>query len=212
MDRSVLKPLRWLAPGVLFYLLTLPVISLLPVEASVKVGLDYELFHLPIAAIVFSLFYNVLNVRYYSNASFHREVTTNIESRLWQTAHPNTARPVAWTDKLARDLFYHLVDKDPSLTARSQNIYFNGFVWTTIADARAVSLLVLFMTLGMLLSSPSNSTALTGAGLNLLVFCLSFPGSYLVTKKHIQLGNEQLDYIVAHYSNEVRDFVTRQGL
>ena len=101
MTRQSLKWLRWLAPGALFYLLTLSLVPALPGWLSQSVSLDFPLFQLPIAALLFAAAYDVGGARLHSNAKFHSRIKTNIEDRLWQIARAPDLRPSAWTDRIA---------------------------------------------------------------------------------------------------------------
>jgi len=212
MSRQLLKWLRWLAPGVLFYLLTLPLVPILPSWLSLNVSLGFSVFELPIAALIFASIYDITGIRLHSNEKFHSRIKSNIEDRLWSIARSPAARPSAWTDRVARDVFYKLVDNDNSLTARSEIIYFNGFLWTTSADLRAVSLMIFMLSLGMLLAAPSNNTVLTALVINAAAFALSFLISEALTRRHISLGDEQLDYIETHLKSELSTKIASLGV
>lgn len=212
MTRQTLKWLRWLAPGALFYLLTLCLVPAIPDWLSFNVTLNFPLFELPIAALIFAGIYDVAGARLHSNAKFHSRIKTNIEDRLWEIARAPAARPSTWTDRMARDVFYQLVDNDKSLTARSENIYFNGFLWTTSADLRAVSLLVFMLSAGMALAAPSNDAVRTGLLINAAAFGLSFLVSEALTRRHIAMGNEQLEYIETHLKSELSTKLTSLGV
>lgn len=203
MARQSLKWLRWFAPGALFYLLTLPLVPALPTGLTFSATLDFPLFQLPIAALIFAALYDVAGARLHSNAKFHSRIKINIEDQLWNIARSPAARPSAWTDRMARDVFYQLVDNDNSLTARSENIYFNGFLWTTSADLRAVSVLIFLFGAGMALAAPSNDAVRDGLLINAAAFGLSFLISEVLTRRHIALGNEQLEYIETHLKSEL---------
>lgn len=212
MNRQLLKWLRWLTPGILFLFLTLYLAPALPSWSSYNLSLDFPLFELPVAALIFAAFYDVTGMRLHSNARFHSRVKANIEDRLWKIARSPAPRPSAWSDRVARDVFYQLVDNDKSLTARSENIYFNGFLWTTSADVRAISLLISVLALGMLIADPSNSIVIGTICINATAFILSFILSEIITRRHISLSDEQIDYIETHFKNELSAKLTSLGL
>lgn len=102
-------------------------------------------------------------------------------------------------DKRIRNVFYNIVDSDPSLIIRSKNIYFNGIFWTSSADALIISL---FFILVYSISGIGNAAEIRiiftyTAGIALLL--------HLITvNKHVNLQVDQLDYIETNNSKEVK--------
>lgn len=211
MDRKLLKWLRLVMPGLIAMVLLLPVKAQLATLYDSTLPFEVGAIELPLFALIIGIVYHVLGIRGYFNFKFHQRVTRNIRQRLWSAARP-TPPPSDWDDKKSRDTFYNLVDNDNSLTARTDMIYFNGALWTSAADVRAVGLIVSAIALGMIISNPNDAAAIVLLGVNAAAVVLSIPVSHLITKQHIKLGDEQLDYIAAHLKIELDRLIANYGL
>lgn len=211
MDRKTLKFLRLVMPGLIAMLLLLPVKDQLSLFYESELPFELGLLEVPLFAFVVGAIYYVLGLRGQFNFQFHQKVKSNIKDRLW-TAARTTSAPSEWDDKKARDIFYRLIDNDNTLTARSEIIYFNGLIWTSIADARALGTILSAVAVGMLLIDSSSVNALVLLVVNVAAVVVSFPLSYLVTKHHIKLGDEQLDYIGSQLKGDLDTYISNYGL
>ena len=211
MELSVLKSLRGIAPAILFSVLFAPLAPLLP-SIPLKLPMPTEWGFLSAGAVIFAFIYATLPLREISNSEFHRRVRSNIDSRLWAIARGALPQPQGWTNREAMQVFYNLIDNDESLKTKTKNIYANGFLWTTAADLRFIGFCSLLIHLGYLLAMPNNLSVLGGIVLNLVALVLSYIMSETTTKKHISLGNEQLDYIRVNLKVKLEEKLNLLGL
>jgi len=114
----------------------------------------------------------------------------------------------AKTDKLRSDrtlmhMFYRFIDIDPTLQEKAKRVRFNGLIWTSVIDAWAISLFGSAAYLATYLLVDRIHLALIGLG---LVAASGFCRSILIprlTKQHLDLSKEQLEFIELHYRQDV---------
>ncbi|MDP2117403.1 MAG: hypothetical protein Q8J71_08405 [Brevundimonas sp.] len=212
MNQTTLKWLRLFTPAALAWLLLLPVKEYVPFLGAEQPEFDISYFKLPLWAVALGVIYYIFNIRHYSNYRFHEKVRVNLRAMLWQIGRGSTPVPAEWTDKKVKGTFYHLVDNSNSLTSKSKLVYFNGYIWTLVADARAVAFLVAFLSVGMLFADPNNDAARISLSINAAVVAVSLFFSHMVTKKHIELSNDQLSYIEQHLKDKLDEALKRDSL
>ena len=103
------------------------------------------------------------------------------------------------------NVFYRQIDADKSLEARSEDIMFNGLVWTTLADAMAISIIFSISFTIVWATGILESFQLA------LGFLLVAGGTFvllkLATEKHLTMSENQLEYIEEHRrQNVIEDF------
>lgn len=164
-----------------------------------------------LASILLGLIYSFSPFRAWSNSKFHYDVNDNIVKRL-------TAPFVSDNEKLAnlgwqdiRNTFYRIVDNDETLKMKSKLVMFNGYIWTSVADLRAVAVLgILIFVLSALcskfvgLGTFSETRVVFPVFVLLVLFAISIPASRLVTKRHKSLSDEQCEFMLEHYQEYLR--------
>jgi hypothetical protein len=150
-----------------------------------------------VGAVVLGVLYRFSGLRSWINARHHERVNENIRSSLVRiSGHVDDRSRFSW--KKIRRVFYKLVDDDNSLTVLSKRIMFNGLLWTSAADLTAISAIFLGVSLIAVVIGVAGAEI---CGIIYFAFALvGVIGSYLTTKEHVALGNEQLELIEQEYS------------
>lgn len=210
MTREVLEWIRMAVPGTLVIVLAS---SLLLPDYDPLQGwhaLNAAKSGVALGALVVGVIINILGVRRYILVWTWATVNGNIRRQLLglvpaAALAPAAAALLAGDDRLMQ-VFYHFVDKDPSLVNKRDAVYTNGAVLSSSADVILVSLLgvVAHLFVGLL-----NEPAFEAAWL--IVFSLAFLIALAVLaaarRKHLRLSNDQLAYIGVHYRQQVADKV-----
>jgi len=107
-------------------------------------------------------------------------------------------------DKLT-NVFYYFIDNDKSLGERAKEVYFNGLIWSSLADFIVISPLAIIVYLIAFFITNNMQYMIFIAvcvGMCLLSIFLLMP---LLVKKHINLSNYQLTYIIEKSKKELHD-------
>jgi hypothetical protein len=204
MDRTTLKQLRVLIPGLILVLEFIPMLNIIGIKYEIDNGwLSYAF--LTIAALVIGTFYHISDIRLFITKSSLKKIDLNINEALVKIyAKPlsQEQRNFLKEKRRLKNIFYHLIDNDQSLTAKSQLIYFNGLLWTSTADLFLLSLFssIIYMGLGVITSETKA-----------WFFCIAFAATafiaylfhILTVHKHINLANEQIEFIETHHLKTV---------
>ncbi len=200
MDKKQLKQLRFVIPGVLFYAFYL-MLGYISGLWDVSIPENWQEAAFGTAPVVLGFLYYSLPLRNLANKPFAEQVQRRLTRGLARIAGaPFANNEYNW--KQASGIFWHFVDKDESLKSKSLDAYFNGLIWTTWSDVRAISFIYIFLSSAVLfINCPAGSYA---AILFVLLFAISFVGSHFVTKRHHEIGEEQLKIIELKYRDELR--------
>lgn len=157
-----------------------------------------------IPAIIAAIVYRTTPLRNWANQKNHNAVNTNIRTSLTEIGEgdPNSDK-AGW--KNIKGLFYRIIDSDESLKVQAKRAYFNGLLWTSVADLKAISIIYAVLSIAYHFSFSSQG-ALLSAGLFSLVALGTWPLSWKITAQHIQIGDEQLDRIRNFHSSQVKDY------
>jgi hypothetical protein len=205
MERKTLKFLRLLIPGLILIFEFLPMLNFLKINYKLGVGwLSYSFLVLP--AIVIGAVYHIYEIRYTVTNVSHRKIDLNIVSSLLKIYNKELSQDEYnyLKAKRLKHIFYNFIDKDPSLSAKSQLVYFNGLLWTSTADLFILTIFscILFIISGLIFLN-DNSIWLIGvlyAGIASLAICFHV----LTVIKHLKLSNDQLEYIETHNQLELK--------
>ncbi|WP_371055313.1 hypothetical protein [Rhodosalinus sp. K401] len=191
MSISALKKLRFFAPGVIAALGYF-ILGEFTGWWSQPDELSFEDLPKILPVFVVGVIYYVTPLRDRSNRKYFERVSENIRQGLYRIYGRDDINPEDWAR--VRVVFFQLIDSDESLREKAKIAYFNGAIWTTVADVRIISWiyavisLVLFVLLGN-----------TGALLAFISFSaislVTYPISNELTKKHMEIGDEQLTLI-----------------
>ena len=195
-----------LVPGVMLIFAMYPVAQLVDPTLEWRQLLQTDLasgIYLFIA-MALGLTYNYTPLRTISNKTYHEKVNVNLRTQALRVLPDNERDLDSYRWKDVRSIFYHFVDKDPSLKNQVSRAYCNGLAWTTFADLRAIAFIftMIYASCYFLLDSIA---FLWYALVAFALFVVSFAFSNISTKRHMQIGDEQIEYILVHYRQELAD-------
>ncbi|GAB2687072.1 hypothetical protein GCM10027037_06510 [Mucilaginibacter koreensis] len=212
MDQSTLKNLRLIIPGL---------ISLLAIFYPIKILKIYDLNNfissikdwndlIPLITMpsLIGVLYYVSNIRYVFWKSELHKVQENIKDRLVDTfindyTLQQQASLKSDKSRIMR-IFYHFVDSHPSLTTQSQNVKFNGLIWTTFLDTSIIT--CFFGAASITISIILKIKVLMLYGWILIVVCMvSYAAFRSLTKRHLMYSNEQIDSIIQLFKAELKN-------
>lgn len=203
MSIETLKKLRFLVPGIIIVLFWVMLGSLTG-DWKVQTSLALDELGNTAFALVLGLLYYVLPLRNWANRRYYDAVNSNITQALIEIGsgggNPDKS---SWKD--IKPLFYRLVDNDESLTKQSRIAMFNGLLWTSSADARAIA--IIFTIISVVYNFAFDSQgALIGVIIFSAIAAVTWPISYALTEMHKRIGDEQIEIIRRFYSREVEEF------
>lgn len=219
MSQETLKRFRLIVPGVIIlialYLLDLPFYDSIARKLGMGVPAWSELSEdtvlyllLVIVVVVLGGLYYAFDVRGPFLRDSLRRIRNNIRDQLLAPFEDDdTIAPAAARLRKGRTLlhiFYHFVDNDESLKQKAKRVYFNGLIWSTTADVMAVSTVSALLSLLLYIASGRTHYL----GLTAVFWAIYVLSAQVilprVTKRHIELGDNQLEFILVHYRDELR--------
>jgi hypothetical protein len=152
--------------------------------------------------IICGALYYVSPLRDWANRPFHNKVSANLRTELVRISDlPDNPQVFTWN--ALRGIFYWLIDHDVTLSKKATLLHWNGAVWTSCADVRAVS--VVFAASSFLLAWLRDDERGVVAGFVFAVAAaISVPLSSILTKRQKKLGREQLEVIEHFYQDVVK--------
>lgn len=206
MPLDVLKSLRFITPGVIIVLFWSFLGSVtgdwkldVPESAS-----DIQTF---LPAIIAGLVYYLTPLRDWANKKHFLLVNENIRQGLIRIGSGDVASPRSDWQKLRR-LFYKVVDSDESLKVQAKRAYFNGYIWTTVADVKALSLV--FAVYALLHHFVFDSQgALIGFAAFSILAALCWPVGAKITEKHLHIGDEQISTIEQFHRTAICEYFSK---
>ncbi|MEM9434193.1 MAG: hypothetical protein AAGA12_09745 [Pseudomonadota bacterium] len=211
MSNTTQKYLRFLIPGMLGYFALYFVCQSCDFcSIGWPTNLD-EVMKLT-AVLLIAFFYDFLRLRNLSNALPLFRVNAGIMERLKNpfVLEDDRIMRIPWNK--FKDVYYPIIDNDETLKVRSENIRFNGVLWSSAADLRAVAAVGLLFILAFGLVNKIgwyrgfDEAELLKSGLIFLVlFTVSFPISWVLTDKHRNLVLDQCDYMLLYKRGELEE-------
>lgn len=190
MTRNTLKALRLITPVAIFsayFALTAQILGF--TEFRAPSTLEGIIFNLP--AFLILLAYYVSPLRRLVNSGHHARIVENIRSRIVSIANlPNDKEK---QHRKAMDVFWRQIDTDETLKARSEIIMTNGFIWTSLADLSVLSIGFSILLFALVFYAGGPAVPLFFGTAIISIVSLLLQRS--VTKRHITLSEDQLDYI-----------------
>jgi hypothetical protein len=208
MSQETLKNLRFVVSGIILVAALLPLFATdltfawLKTELVSLQGLLYVVVIFPAGWL-----YYLSNLR----KAFIRESLQQIHANINdQMLAPCLSDPlINGAQKQLREgrellnIFYRFVDSDNSLKTRAGNVRFNGLMWTSVADSQAIA--TIFVLAYPIRFALGRHVCYLWLGLFCGLWFLVCEHLWMpiVTKRHIQLSNEQLDFIQQHFQKEL---------
>lgn len=210
MDKSTLKNIRLLAPGVIVLVCLLPIINLLNFKSVADKLPDAVILILLtfIAQIIGGIYYG-FNVRDLLWRQFVLKCHDNIWNKLIMPHHEDPCVQGVidhLTKKQATRIFYNIIDNDSSLSDQAHDVRLNGAVLTIIIDVLIISGFFLIAYLCALLITGMNVFGWSAIFMAFLQFFLWILKSR-VSKKHMRLETEQLEVIAQLHFIKVKSLL-----
>lgn len=209
MDVGTLKNLRSVWPGVLILTGGLPLFAYVTNSTiDFSEGLQWSTLGLGLAvATVIGYAYNLYCFRAVFNRRSHTRITDNIKRRLLDMGRTAPLTPERRTALLSSGqlmlVFYSLVDTNNTLQERAKLVRSNGIVWSSIADAVVLGAVfcVLYLPIWYVTKDEQFLTwSIASGGIALLAALILHPAA---EKRHIALGNDQLNFIESQLKPEL---------
>ncbi len=200
MSMNVLKWSRFVAPAVVFFLFYSILGKLTGLWSPIEMP-KYEEDFYSITILIIGLLYYILPIREFSNSYYSKKVNNNIVNEFVRISGITcNVDDFGW--KKIRSIYYYIIDKNKTLEKKASRAHFNGLFWTILADVCAFS--AIFGVICMLLFYLDIDGSLVSYFVFLLTYVLSFPASSLITDRHIEIANEQLEVIENFEQEKVR--------
>jgi hypothetical protein len=208
MTRTTLKFIRLFVPGLILVLEFLPLLKFSGQAFKIDEGwLSYSF--LTLIAVGIGAFYHINNVRYFVTNASHKRIDLNIMNsllKLYPKPLSQAQHNFLKDKKRLKNVFYNFIDNDKSLTAKSENVYFNGALWTSTADAFIISTFsaIVYISAGTLIFHQKEVWlwGILFGGIAIVTILLHV----LTIFKHINIGNDQLEFIE---TNKLKELETK---
>lgn len=206
MTRNILKFIRLFVPGLFIIFEFLPLLKFAGSNFKINEGLLSYSF-LTLFAIGIGAIYHISNVRHFITNASHKRIDLNIQDsllKLYGKPLSQAQHNFLKEKKRLKNLFYYLIDNDKSLTAKSENVYFNGALWTSTADIFLVSTFssIVYLLMGKFIFNSNEELMLDGIFLGFIAI-IAVLLHIMTIFKHINIGNDQLEFIETNNLNEL---------
>ena len=209
MDTGTLKKLRAAVPGTLILLGLVPLYTYFTGTPLSEISPTGWLITGAMAVVAYAvgMLYNVYCVRALFNRRSHERITENIKRRLLTMGRTSPTNDEKREELMAgtalMNTFYSLIDSTDSLKEKGKLVRENGLVWSSVADVVVLGSLVasFYFPVWLFISyAPFLYWAVLSVILALISGFLLHPK---VEHRHIELSNEQLDFIESQLKDEV---------
>lgn len=157
-----------------------------------------------LVVVILGAVYYVLPIRESANRRYFETVNDHLRAGLVRiSGFPDEPDVFSW--KALRALFYSTIDSDKSLSAKAELAYHNGLFWTTAADIRGIA--VIFSIVSLILHIAKIDGSLTSAEIFCLASLVSIFATKTLTKRHVEIGEQQLEIFETKYKNEVTKYI-----
>lgn len=201
MSQAILKWLRLVTPGLI----------ILVMWGVLGRATDLWGFYWPddpkkavasLGPLILGAIYYTTPLRNWSNQAFFKDVTETLRRRLVEISGESDD-PNIYSWKRLRGIFFTLIDSDKSLEVKTSQAYFNGYIWTTLADLRVLAALMVIPSL--ILGFLGLSSAWFAAAGFVILALLTIPASFAVTKIHKSIGEQQIEIIEHNHLGTLRE-------
>jgi len=209
MNKETLKKWRILIPGIIIFFLILfsltnskeelfaihKIFKTLEWNDSIYLGLVF----------IFGVIYYALNVRWIVWKPLNFQVQENIKNKILNASKLELTSSKWFNLKRGRalmNIFYSFVDSDESLKEKAKSVRLNGLAWSSFIDLSVLSCLSALLNSGIYIFT----SKLHHVYLAWIMFCISFISLLfvcLLTYRHIDKSNEQLEIIIQRKKDEI---------
>ncbi|PPZ91593.1 hypothetical protein C3729_05840 [Cloacibacterium normanense] len=212
MEQSTLKFLRLLIPGIIIVIISYCFIQII---TDKKFGdLDFSEYSIPLfVALVFGALYQTFNIRFLITNYTHKQIDLNIKRNIMNLYVGNlsaTQTQYLFKKDRLKNVFYKIIDSDPSLSAKGKNVYFNGLLWTSFADTFIISILSsIFILIFTLFNSTNTDDLRTLSFFLLLIALASICFHFVAFLNHIKISNSQIEFIETNHIMDVKNIIDK---
>lgn len=167
-----------------------------------------------LASVLLGVLYHYTPFRGYANQGFFDQVNRRISTKLTAPFSESLPKALNLEWQKVRLIHYHFIDNEESLKVKSQIIRWNGLLWTSAADLRAVCVMGFVFFSAVLVCDYEDifqefHAERAGYPLSIItiLFILSFFASRSLTRRHMALCDEQCDYIILHKKQELKELL-----
>ncbi len=215
MELSRLKTLRKIVPGGAFLLFSFPMYKYATDNVfNLDDALAFPIEGIgAVLAFVIGTFFSSLKIRSVRNSKTHEQITDNIKSKL--IAHGLTTEieksriEKIKSSRQLMNIFYYFIDNNESLKEKAKLVRDNGLIWTSTADIAILSCLFCWIYFVLILFFEPE---LLFVSAGLIIGCIGLLSGAILhpraVKDHIDLGNEQIEFIVTNHKKELQEKVT----
>lgn len=209
MSKETLKTFRLIIPGILIFIFAIPFLnpgikfseiidSLSLLETSVYLGI----------VLFLGVLYHMSNIRGYFLKDSLSQIHENIKNKLL-APFKKKQNIYKYQDKLRHgkvllDCFYKLIDNNETLKEKAKNVHYNGLIWSSVADTSALSAVAVLLYFCVWIVSTTTAYLIWF----LIFFVLHLLSSRIlmpvITRKHIEVSNDQLEFIKLHLKDELQ--------
>lgn len=212
MEQSTLKFLRLLIPGIIIVIIGYCFIKI--VTNKELNDLDFSEYSIPLfVALVFGALYETFNIRFVITNFTHKQIDLNIKRNiinLYVGNLTNTQNQYLFKKNKLKDVFYKIIDGDPSLSTKGKNVYFNGLLWTSFADCFIICILVSISILIFTLFNTNNTSELLSFSFFLLLIAIaSICLHFIAFLNQIKISNSQIEFIETNHVMDVKIIIDK---
>lgn len=164
----------------------------------------YYIFYIGVIIILGALYY-ALNIRWLVWKHYNKKVEDNIKDTILNECTLNISAKQWYNlkkENAVMIIFYDFIDNNESLKDRSNDVRFNGLIWTTCFDITILSCLAGFIyTILFFTTTRSHYIYISLFSFWLCFIALAF--SSLLTYRHLAKSNDQLEVIKQKYKEDI---------
>lgn len=209
MNKETIKKWRLIIPGIIIYFFILLGRTNSKEELftfyKIFETFDWNYFLYLIPVLLLGTMYYLLGIRWYVWQFFVTQIQENIKDRLLNISKSKLLAS-QWfrikKDRTLMNIFYSFVDNDESLKEKAKSVRMNGLVWSSFIDLSVLSCLSALVHSGIYIYT----SKLHHVYLAWIMFCISFISLLfvcLLTYRHINKSNEQLEIITQRKKDEI---------
>jgi len=160
-----------------------------------------------VAVVVLGALYRILDLRRFASRKSLRRVNNNIKDKLLDPCLKDSLISAAAGNlregRALMHVFYKFIDRDPTLQEKAKRVRFNGLFWSSVADLTTIGAFGALTYWFAFMFTDRFHHLVMELGLGFVFLVAHFLLMPLVTRHHLDLSNEQLEFIVQNSRSEL---------
>ncbi|WP_313191022.1 hypothetical protein [Sphingobacterium sp.] len=210
MDQNTLKILRLIIPGIIIFAVGYFFFQILTNNQLKELNFSEFGIQLLVAVVIGAL-YQTFNLRFIITNYTHKKIDLNIKNHIFKLYVGNlspTQIQYLFKQNRLKNVFYKIVDNDPSLVAKGKNVYFNGLLCTSFADSFIITFLSSIFVLIFTFFNDTNSEELLSYSFILFLIAIGSILFHIIAFfNHTKISNTQIEFIEANYISDVKKII-----